>query len=453
MTQPPARTITSARLAATDRSRPSWAAFGCLAAVGLAFVMWKGRSNGFFYDDWSWIEFRRTGVDTMLASYNQHLVIAPVAAYQALLATVGLTHYWPYRLLAAVGHVACATAVFAFARRRVGDAALLLAAPVVFLGAGWELVLEGFNAGITASLACGIIALLALDRGDRRGDRLACGLLVVGLVCGEFAALFAAGVAVEVTWRDRDLRRAWIWAVPIALYVGWWIADYTSYLSHPDVSLVPKFVANMASAAAGGLFGRSLEVGRVVLLAVAVFVCWRVWRRGALSPRLVTLAIVLGAFWLLVAYTRARHGQPWASRYVYSGVVLLVLIIAESARGARLTVPTLAVAGLLGVLALIGNISALDGGAGYLRTGSRTVSAELGALELARNVVPQTFVLDPRWAPQVIAGPYFAAVQAIGSTSADSPAEIRRAPPPIRAAAYSVLVRAGASAVASRLRR
>ena len=54
----------------------------------------------------------------MLASYNQHLVIAPIAAYQLLLATVGLAHYWPYRLLAAVAHLACAAAVFAYVRRR-----------------------------------------------------------------------------------------------------------------------------------------------------------------------------------------------------------------------------------------------------------------------------------------------------------------------------------------------
>ena len=53
MTRPPARAITSARLDATDRPRVSWAAFGCLAAAGLAFVMWKGRGNAFFYDDWS----------------------------------------------------------------------------------------------------------------------------------------------------------------------------------------------------------------------------------------------------------------------------------------------------------------------------------------------------------------------------------------------------------------
>jgi hypothetical protein len=175
----------------------------------------------FFYDDWSWIEFRRTGLHAMLASYDQHLVFAPIAAYQLLFATVGLAHYWPYRLLAVLAHLACATAVFAYARRRVGPAAVLLAAPIVFLGAGWEAVLQGFNTEITASLACGVAALLALDRGDRRGDVAAC-----------------------------------------------------------------------------------------VLIGVVGLVGWRVWRRGARSPRLVALVVIVGTYWLLVAYSRPRSASP-----------------------------------------------------------------------------------------------------------------------------------------------
>ena len=175
MTQPPARTITSARLAATDRSRQAGRRSAVSPPSASPSSCGRGAPTGSSIDDWSWIEFRRTGVRRdarFLQPAPRHRARrrVPSAAGDsrpdALLAVP---------LLAAVGHVACATAVFAFARRRVGDAALLLAAPVVFLGAGWESVLEGFNAGITASLACGIAALLALDRGDRRGDRLACG--------------------------------------------------------------------------------------------------------------------------------------------------------------------------------------------------------------------------------------------------------------------------------------
>ena len=167
----------------------------------------------------------------------------------------------------------------------------------------------------------------------------ACVLLAAGLVFGEFVALFAVGVAVEVTWRDRSLRRAWIWAVALGLYALWWIAYYQPYLSHHSLSLVPKFVANMAFSAAGGLFGRNLEVGRFVLLAVVAFVGWRVWRRGRSRLGLSRSSSSSGSYWLFVAYSRAALGQPYASRYVYSGAVLLARIIAESCRGVRLSAP------------------------------------------------------------------------------------------------------------------
>lgn len=426
-----------------DDPRVSWVAFACISAAGLAFVMWKGRGNGFFYDEWSWIQGRRSGLHAILSSYNQHLVIVPVAVYQFLLRTAGLGHYWIYRLLAVAGHLACAAAVFAFARRRIGVAALLPAAVVVFLGSGWEYILEGVNFGFTTSLALGITALLALDRDDRRGDLIACGLLVLALLFSEFVLLFAFGIAVELAWRDHGLRRAWVWGVQLALYALWWLAYHQATTSTRDLSAVPKFIVNMASSAAGGLFGLNLVDGRPVLILVAALIVFRVVRYRVLTPRLIALVVILGCFWVLVAVARAQLGQPWASRYVYTGVILITLILAESFRGTRLGPATLALAAPLTILAVLGNVRALNGGENYLHTGSRTVSAELGALQLAAATAPWNLTLDPRYGPQIVAGPYFAAVRAIGSSDAESPAQVLQAPEPVRSAADGVLLRAG----------
>jgi hypothetical protein len=420
-----------------------------IAVAGFVFVMLTGRGNGFFYDDWSWIELRRTGVHSILASYNQHLVMIPIAAYQFLLGTVGLAHYWLYRSLAALAHVACAVAVFAFARRRIGLLALPLAAVVVFLGSGWEYVLEPFNFGLTASLALGIAALIALDRDDRRGELIACCVLVLGLLFSELVMLFAVGIAAELSWRDRGLRRAWIWAVPLVLYGLWWLAYYDAVGAHHSVSLVPSFVASMASSAAGGVFGLNLVHGRPVLLALAAVVAWRVVRAGAMTARLAGLLIMLGSFWLIVALSRAALGQPWASRYVYTGVILIALIGAEAFRGIRTRRAPATVTVVIAAIALVGNIRAFHGGESYLHTGSATVSGELTALEIARASAPRGMVLDPRYGPQIIAGPYFAAVSAIGSSPADSLAQLLRAPEAVRAAADRVLVSAGGLGLAS----
>lgn len=126
------------RLRQVDERTATWLAFGCIVTAGFAYLLWKGRGNTFFYDEWSWIEFRRSGLHSILASYNGHLEPLPTAIYQALLHTIGLTHYRVYRTLAATAHCACATLAFAFARRRIGPAALLLALPVVLLGSGYS---------------------------------------------------------------------------------------------------------------------------------------------------------------------------------------------------------------------------------------------------------------------------------------------------------------------------
>ncbi len=440
------RLATEARPSALRRGddrRTAWLVFACVLAAAFIFLVWKGRGNTFVYDEWGWIEYRRNGLHSILASYNEHLLAVPLAVYQLLFHTIGLGHYTIYRLLVAVGHLSCAAVVFEFARRRIGLAALLLGVPIAFLGSGWEYELQGVNFGFTASIASGIGALLALDRDDRRGDAVACGLLVLGLAFSEFSALFALGIAVAMLVFDRGPRRAWVWAVPLGLYGVWWLAYYEPVTTGHDLIKVPKFAADMAASAAGGLFGAGLQRGRLILLAVIALVGWRLVRRRALSPPLLALLVTVIAFWLLVAFGRAHLVRPWEPHYIYTGAVLIVLILAESLRGTRLTQRTLPLAGGIALLALVGNIRAFDGGETYLRTASTAVSAELGALQLARTVAPPGLVLDQHWAPQIQAGPYFAAVAALGSPRADSPAQLIHEPEYARIAADGLLLRAG----------
>jgi len=436
----PAGPQTSSRL---QRPAAAWWAFLAMGCAALAFLLWEGRGNTFFYDEWSWIEFRHSGLSAILSSYNEHMELVPLAVYQLLFHTIGIAHYRYYRALAALAHVGCATAIFAYARRRIGPAALALAPPLLLFGAGWEFILWGVNFGFTASIALSVAALLALDGGDRRAGVRACALLVGGLLFSETALVFAAGVAVELTWRDRGLRRFWVWALPLVLYLCWWLVYYRAYLSEHDPGAMPGFIARLAAAAAGAMFGHGISPGWGVLAAIGALLCWRVGWRGALRPRLAGLLVSLAAFWVLVAYGRAQLGDPTASRYVYTGALLLLLVVLEALAGVRMK--ALAAVGLAALcgFSLAGNLAALGDGESFLHTGSRTEAAELTALGLVRRHVPTGFVLDPHWAPQIFAGRYFAAVRALGSTPADSVATLLGQPEAMRAAADDVLLRAG----------
>lgn len=416
--------------------------FGLLATVAFAYLMAKGHGNNFFFDEWTWIETRDNGLHAILASYNQHLLAVPIAVYQILFHTVGLGHYWVYRALEAAGHVGCVACVFVFARRRVGPAALLITAPLLVLGISWEYLLLAISFGFVTSIALSIAALIALERADRKGDICACALLVIALACSEFTVVFALGVAVELLWRQRRLSHVWIWAIPLALYALWWLGYHEPSMWSSNLTAAPGYAAEVAASAAGALFGLSVDWGRPLLVAGLVLLGWRLRDPRALTPRLAALLVAVGLYWLLVGLGRAQLGLPVAGRYIYAGAVLIVLIAAELARGVRPGWRSLAVGMVVALFAIAGNIRMLSAGEGSLRQASNAISAELGALELARSTAPAGLVLDQHYAPQLVAGPYFTATRSLGSSPADTPPQIMHRPASARVAADGVLERA-----------
>ena len=166
---------------------------------------------------------RGWNADALLAPHNEHLSVVPVLLYKLLFATVGIDHYWPYRVLGLAMHAFVVVGLFFYARRRVGDVlALAAAATILFLGKGWNDVLWPFQAGFMASMAAGVGALLALDRGTRRGDVLAAVALLIALASSSLGLPLAAALGLEVLGRPDRRARWWIVAAPVALYAVWW---------------------------------------------------------------------------------------------------------------------------------------------------------------------------------------------------------------------------------------
>ncbi|WP_249011763.1 hypothetical protein [Conexibacter sp. DBS9H8] len=429
-----------------------------LLLIAFAWLIEEGRGNRFYFDEWTWIELRHGGLSAIFDAYNEHMMLVPLAVYQLFFHTIGLAHYHWYRLLATLGHLLVVGAVYLFCRARIGALALLVAIPVAFLGTGWEFILWGINFGFTTSLALGILAFVSFDNADRPAW-VGCLLLCASLLCAETAILFALALAIELTWWDRNLRRAWVWVVPILAYLSWYVAFFTGAGSAHDLTAIPVFGARLAAAAAGalvgqgepgGLFGHGPAAGWVVLAALIGLLAWRLIRHRALSARLIALAVVAVGYWALVAYGRAGLGEPNASRYVYTGAIMLTLITVESLREARLSARGLAVAGIVVAVALVGNVRAFAFGEGQLSEGSNDVAAELTALNVIGPArTPPGFVLDPHWAPQVIAGLYFPATRALGGTGAFTLAQLLAGTEEQRADADQVFVRDGEVTVAA----
>ncbi len=134
----------------------------------------------FWRDEWAFILNRRgSGLDTYLDPYVEQLVAIPIAIYKLLIAVFGLESPIPFQVASTLVFLTSIVALFVYVRRRVGEwLALAAALPILFLGPSWDDLLFPFQIAFFAPVACGLGALLALDREDRRGDVIACALLV-----------------------------------------------------------------------------------------------------------------------------------------------------------------------------------------------------------------------------------------------------------------------------------
>ena len=440
-----------------------WLALAVLVVLTGLLLYHETRGTTIWLDEWSWaLQRRGGGLSSLLDPHNEHLVLIPVAIYKLLFATAGLGNYAPYRVIVTLLQLACGVLVFAYARTRVNAVlALCAAGSLLLFGPGWENILWPFQMGMLISLAAGLGALIALDRRSRAGDIAACVLLVISIASSGVGVAFLIGIAIELALVRRRWDCAWIVAIPLALYIVWWIGYQQSSFHRHDILVAPSFLARGLATTLSALFGLggatgfdgvgTLETwGPALLIAVLALIVWRVAVLRTLPPRAVCLAAILLSFWLLTAVSRAFLTEPYASRYLYIGAFLTLLLAVELARGLAPRWPvTLAIAVVVAG-AIISNIGAIRDAGRLLRAEGQVTRADLGALEIARPVIPRGYVAHGMPGYPFVAVPaaaYFRTARDIG-TPAASPITIVHDPESVRAVVDSELI--GAHGVALR---
>ena len=424
-----------------------WTAFGAAALLSLVLLLHLGRGLTWFFDEWNWIQDRRTGsVDDFLRNHNGHLIALPILAYKIEWSWFGLGVYTAMRVYTVLLHLATCGVLLVWLRRRLrNEFALALVVAVLFLGYAWQDLLWPSQTQYFGSMLGGIAALVFLDRRDVTGDVLASIALGVALASSGIGLPFVGAVGLILVLRRNTWRRLWVPVAPLALY-GLWYARYgASQAKGENLHRVPGYVEKAGASAAGALFGRGIDTGHVLAAALAVLVIVTVAVRRRMSPELAGIVALPILFWTLTAMSRAQSNEPGASRYLYPGAIFVVLVLGQLIddphwpRTTRSRVVAVTAAAVLLVVSLAGNVVQLRDGASGLRDVSTFVKAELAALELARGHVNPDYQPDLSRAPQLFAGPYFRAVDDLGSP-ADSIRELRAAAPEVRAAADAVLL-------------
>jgi hypothetical protein len=395
----------------------------------------------------------------LLAPFNGHLVVGGRFVYELIFATVR-AHYTAFVVVNALAICISGGLFFVYARRRIGDlAALAPCLLILFFGIAREQFLWPFDLHGSIALAAGLGAMLSLELKSRRGDILACFLLIVSTSMIETGLAFVLGAALLIAFVADRLRRAWIVVIPVLLYGIWWVWASRFNQSETELSNVvqaPKTAFNSIAVVLGSLTGTnsihastfSTEVttlGKVLAIAVLVGLAVRISRGGL--PRTIWVWLAVAAsFWTLLA-VGAR--PPQSTRYLLVSAVLVLLIAVDCFRR-PLSNRVGAVLVVLALLPLPANIDAMLTGKdeNILRTDIPKSRAEFAMLELAGNRVDPAYVVsaDPLVTEAggglyqgIPAGAYLSSAAKNGSIAFTLP-ELEDQPPEIRVIADAALV-------------
>jgi hypothetical protein len=432
---------------------------GAALVASAALLLVLGADLTYFQDSWAFlIERQGASAGDFLEPHNEHISVLAVVVNKLLLALFGMGSDFPERVVLTAMLAATAVLLFVYVRRRIGPWPALIAAVIVlFLGPAWEVLLWPFEISLVGSTLAGLGVLLALDRGDRRGDAAACALLAIAIGFSSLGIPFLAAALVDVAMRrrERGWARIYVPGIPLLLYGAWFLGygrDSESAASVGSVLHSPVFIAEgLASSVASILGLRALAggiesqqrpyLGLLVLLAILALGAYALWRsRGAGGrPRLPrpapglwpALAATL-TFWGLAGINDLPGRAPWASRYMHVGAILVFLVLANLLAGVSIGRRALRVAGGVTAVAVALNLIPLFEGRDRLEEQAVLARADLAAIEIAARGADPEFGLDPGIAGTVSlidvqAGPYLAAVDDHGSP-AYTEAELVHAP-------------------------
>ncbi len=396
-------------------ARVAYAVLAAAFVLAAALILGWGKGQTFVNDEWNYlVVVRGWSLETLLTPQNGHLIVVPLLIYKTLFATVGASSHLPYQVTTVVLHLTVALLFFLLVRSRLPLAvAVALTVLVAFFGAGWDTVMGAYEIPNLTGMAAGLGMLLALERRTFAGNAVACGLLALSLASFSVGIAFALGALLTIWLGGRaDWKRAWVALIPAATYMVWFLWARKFHQSEVTAEAASSLLSGMADqlaalcAAITGLFrvpGSSElpalinirpEWGYPLALVLGGLLALHV-RRATRSIRFWTVAGTLVIYLALVALGLSPARAPNASRYVYMGGILALLLVAELARDIRWSTAVGLVAFVFFGLSLMANVAELRVGGHLFEAEGATNRATLAALELSRaRVDPNLSVED-----------------------------------------------------------
>jgi hypothetical protein len=385
--------------------------------VNFAVLLYVGRNQWFFFDEWEPIA-NRAGLGDVLASHSEHAFIIPGLSYHLLLFLFGLRTYLPFLLVTIIFQLLLTHLLWRLMLRAAVQPLVATAVAFIFgmLGTGYENLLWAFQMSLIGSLVCAAAALLLSDHAGpmRKSDWWAVVILSLAWMFSGVGITSALVVALAAILRRRWSAALIFAVVPTAQFFLWSYfyggeSRDSSYSLFDSLLKTPEFIINGLVTAYGGIVG--LKLAGPVLLAL-VIIGLVAATRDTSKCLVPAIAGFSGSvfFLLLAGIRRATLGieSSESSRYQHIvlalGLVAIAVAVDTALRHAANIVP-----GALVALVLLAGVQV-----GQLEEQSRVWAEKSGEvrgtiLAAGDRVRNGEFVLSsnqvyPQWAPDLDVG-------------------------------------------------
>jgi len=396
-------------------------AFGCIVAAEVLMLLWVGRKEWYFFDEWRLIMERVLphpggllgNFRLMFRPDSEHVIGIPLTLYVFLVRTFGLGSYWPMIFVNIVVRVGTLFVVDAICRRAGARRVvrLLAVAAVAFFGEGYEALFAQsvMFAGFTL-----VFALLAVseslkdDEPEQRAGLISAAWLSASILSSSYGFPVLVGVALFYLLTHR--RRAAVISFvvpPIVFLVVRGIAGGTyatqQPLSSSRLPLYIHYVQSGLSAVGEAVLGLDgLRLVSFVIIALA-----SLWLASTDRTRafVISMIVAIVAFYFEASLSRSVFGAEQAgaaTRYTFFCGVLAVCMLAAAWGTRRVEGKWVPVVCVLLIVSFANNIAFLGDGSDFY-TSRMQISKDRIALGLAiidRNLT--FYSPDPEWAGSLV---------------------------------------------------
>ena len=392
-------------------------AFGCIIAAEVVMMLWVGRHQWYFFDEWHLIVERVVPhANGPLALFRQvfrpdgeHVIGLPLSLFVILVRVFGIGNYWPFIFVNILVRVATLVILDDVCRRAGARriARLLAVLIIAVFGAGYEsfFAQSVMFAGFTLIFALmAIRASLRSELTERRAGIASAVWLSCSILSSSYGFPVVVGVALFYLLTRRRRAALVSLVVPPIVFLAVRLASGGEYAQQQPIAAgrMPLYIhyVQVGLSAVGdaitGLDGLGLA-GFVGLVAISLWLVNDERSRSLIIAMLV--AIVL--FYFEASLSRSVFGAEQAraaTRYTFFCGVLAIIMLA-AAWGQRRVEPRWAsIIGILVLVSFTSNVAALGDGATFDTSKMQVSRARLaiGFEIIDRGLA--FYAPDPEWA-------------------------------------------------------